>query len=441
MPEVAEQIATRLRADESALAQIKQIVWDLGRTQSQALCAEVLQGGPEEGQGDQAFAEQFFSLVKRRGVNKQRPRHLRPDFLTSTPPRNQDGAREKEAARLIANQLGERDGAVRQTILRSVRVIGVEMAFSLLQRTHEVEGAGGMMVQDQSRRRMPCGVYLWLLKQHITANQRRRIFQGNDKKAAQGSVSNRPGLPAPLSHQGSQAALPLPWPERGAIISEAEKKPGVTTVAKVVLIGRPGSIAEHGKYVTLGIQQRENLPGLPGDLPLPPEEASRKTRYLVSALARHWRKATADPAGQESEVFIEGFPMMDAEQGVIALFASNLMVKPGVTATAKMTLIGRPGSVVERGKCVIFGMQQREAMPRLPGDLPLPSEDASRKTRYLVYALAKHWRKAIVALEDQEDEVFVEGFPVVDIEQGVIALFASTLSTKKHKQAQRQPKD
>ena len=167
-----------------------------------------------------------------------------------------------------------------------------------------------------------------------------------------------------MSHQGSQAALPLPWPERGAIISEAEKKPGVTTVAKVVLIGRPGSIAEHGKYVTLGIQQRENLPGLPGDLPLPPEEASRKTRYLVSALARHWRKATADPAGQESEVFIEGFPMMDAEQGVIALFASNLMVKPGVTATAKMTLIGRPGSVVERGKCVIFGMQHREAIDR-----------------------------------------------------------------------------
>jgi len=71
MQDVATQIAERLGvAEEEAQVRerIRQIVWDLGRTQAQLLCAEA-----GEEQRDQVPVDRFLALVETKGVKKERP--------------------------------------------------------------------------------------------------------------------------------------------------------------------------------------------------------------------------------------------------------------------------------------------------------------------------------------------------------------------------------
>jgi len=40
--------------------------------------------------------------------------------------------------------------------------------------------------------------------------------------------------------------------------------------------------------------------------------------------------------------------------------------------TAKLTLIGRPGHVIQAGECVITTLQSSDKLPTLPKGLPVP---------------------------------------------------------------------
>ncbi len=100
----------------------------------------------------------------------------------------------------------------------------------------------------------------------------------------------------------------------------------------------------------------------------------------------------------------------------------------------KITLIGRPGKVIDRGTCVVTTMQTTK-IPSLPKGLPTPP-DAS--TTYTVYIASKQWRRVEEALKDQEDVLIVEGFPQIDTQTSSIAVFATNTTTKKLQMAQRQ---
>jgi len=106
----------------------------------------------------------------------------------------------------------------------------------------------------------------------------------------------------------------------------------------------------------------------------------------------------------------------------------------------KMTVIGRPGKIVERGTCVVLAMQQAAKIPALPAGLPLPPVDQVEATTYSVYISAKQWKKVAEAIKDEEDVLIVEGFPMLDREQGTIAVFASNTTTKKLQMAAKQAK-
>ncbi len=109
-------------------------------------------------------------------------------------------------------------------------------------------------------------------------------------------------------------------------------------------------------------------------------------------------------------------------------------IEKGTASTVKITVIGRPGKIVDRGTCIVTSMRAK-TVPSLPKGLPTPQ---SGPTNYLVYIAAKQWRKVASAIADPEDVLIVEGFPQLDPETSSIAVFATNTTTKKLQMAQRQ---
>lgn len=106
------------------------------------------------------------------------------------------------------------------------------------------------------------------------------------------------------------------------------------------------------------------------------------------------------------------------------------------TATVKITLVGRPGKIVDRGQCIVTVMEDSKA-PSLPKGLPIPT---SAPTKYAVYVSAKQWAKVKDAIADPEDVLIIEGFPKTDPEVTAIAVFTTNVTTKKLQAAQRKQK-
>ena len=103
-------------------------------------------------------------------------------------------------------------------------------------------------------------------------------------------------------------------------------------------------------------------------------------------------------------------------------------------ATVKMTLIGRPGKIVDRGSCIVTVMTSSK-IPALPKGLPAPTTNV---TKYAVYISSKQWKSVAQVVDDPEDVLIVEGFPCADKEVTAIAVFATSCTTKKLQAAKRQ---
>lgn len=103
------------------------------------------------------------------------------------------------------------------------------------------------------------------------------------------------------------------------------------------------------------------------------------------------------------------------------------------SANVKLTVVGRPGKVVDRGTCVVTVMEATK-VPSLPKGLPTPP---AAPTKYTVYISSKHWKKVAEAIADPEDVLIVEGFPTLDSTSGTIAVFATNTTTKKLQMAQK----
>ena len=112
----------------------------------------------------------------------------------------------------------------------------------------------------------------------------------------------------------------------------------------------------------------------------------------------------------------------------------------GETKSVKVTLIGRPGKIVERGQCIVTTMQQQPKLPPMPKGLPIPAPDQIESTLFAVYIATKQWRKVEEALKDTEDVLIVEGVQLLDKKlPNAIAVFASNVTTKKLQAEQRKP--
>src|SRR5882762_796728 len=108
----------------------------------------------------------------------------------------------------------------------------------------------------------------------------------------------------------------------------------------------------------------------------------------------------------------------------------------GNASTVKITVIGRPGKILDKGQFIVTVMESTK-VPSLPKGLPTPTAVA---TKYAVYVSSKQWAKVKESIQDPDDALIVEGYPKTDPEVSAIAVFATSVTTKKLQAATRQAK-
>ena len=94
--------------------------------------------------------------------------------------------------------------------------------------------------------------------------------------------------------------------------------------------------------------------------------------------------------------------------------------------SAKITLDGQPGKMIDKGKVVVVVMEGGDP-PTLPKELPEPPAEP---TVYLVFIARKQWQKVAAALErDENDRLIIEGYPALDKKLGVVGVLAQSVTT------------
>lgn len=67
-------------------------------------------------------------------------------------------------------------------IKKVVYIIGSERTQGFLQKTLEIEASGGMMTADGARRRSPGGVFFYIVRTGLPAEERKQIWSNTRKK-------------------------------------------------------------------------------------------------------------------------------------------------------------------------------------------------------------------------------------------------------------------
>jgi len=102
------------------------------------------------------------------------------------------------------------------------------------------------------------------------------------------------------------------------------------------------------------------------------------------------------------------------------------MSEAGEATTVKLTVIGRPGKIVERDVVALVAIRS-EKLPSLPKGVPAPP---SPQTDYMVLVGMKQWRKVAEALAaEPADKLLIEGYPTVQPEFAGITVYATSATT------------
>ena len=104
----------------------------------------------------------------------------------------------------------------------------------------------------------------------------------------------------------------------------------------------------------------------------------------------------------------------------------------------KLTLIGRPGKVETRGQAVVFRLQGKP-----PASLPrgLPPTPSTPALTWNVMVALRQWNRVKDSLAtNQEDQLIIEGYPLMQGSQHVLLAQScvSMLQQRAQKQAQQQ---
>jgi len=111
-----------------------------------------------------------------------------------------------------------------------------------------------------------------------------------------------------------------------------------------------------------------------------------------------------------------------------AALIESAMSEVGAANSVKLTLVGRPSKVAEKGEVVLIAMLPKPAPKDVPKDLPKLKETPT--TPNIVYVVARQWQKVKMALANSEDELILAGHPIYSPQLKTIALFASQTTTK-----------
>jgi len=215
----------------------------------------------------------------------------------------------------IAAALGETERQPIEQIARVVERLGSERARAFLARVQEIEGGGGQMLPDGSRRRTPGGLFFLLLRQSADVSRRDKgsifphLFQQKKPRAATGDSA-------------TAAAASVAWTDDTyhALVRQLQQDNiGRATTVKITVIGRPGAAVEQEQAVVVALTSAK-VPALPKGLPEPPAG----TRYTVFVARKQWAKvAEALAADPEDAAIIEGYAALDPRVEGIAVYATS----------------------------------------------------------------------------------------------------------------------
>lgn len=207
----------------------------------------------------------------------------------------------------IAAKLGETEKGPRYLIADIITHCGVEFAEDVLKETFEVEANGGLMTNNQTRRRTPGGVFFYLAKGRLDPETRQKVFP--DRKKLE---------------QARQLTLPsFEWEERTSILAKIQKQ-GVAEDVRVTLVGHPGEIIKRQNLVITKMRHTAPMPSLPKGVPPIPED--HDTEYTVYIGYEQWGKVEKSLT-PDKVLVIEGLSIYDAEAPGISVFATAVKAK------------------------------------------------------------------------------------------------------------------
>src|SRR5262245_31740933 len=145
------------------------------------------------------------------------------------------------------------------------------------------------------------------------------------------------------------------------------------------------------------------------------------------------RRLFPQPAPQPSQGQPQAPAVLTWDQ--VPIIIQILTAHPaGEARTMKLTLIGRPGKVETRGQAVVFRMQGKP-----PGSLPrgLPPVPAQAPMTWNVMVALRQWNRVKDSLDtNQEDQLIIEGYPLMQGSQHV--LLAQSCVSMLQQRAQKQ---
>jgi hypothetical protein len=107
----------------------------------------------------------------------------------------------------------------------------------------------------------------------------------------------------------------------------------------------------------------------------------------------------------------------------------------GEAKTVKLTLVGRPGKVIEQEGCVVVSMKGKEP-PSLPKGLPTLPENST--ITWAVFIAKKQWTRVKDSMQkNAEDQLIIEGWPAVDPKRGIAIVLATNCKCVLMERAQR----
>jgi hypothetical protein len=336
----------------------------------------------------------------------------------------------EEVVALIADTLGETEESARKHILHIVRAVGRTAARELLNMTLQTEEHGGLLAPDDSHRQTPGEIFFHL------AYSIGRAKDGNPLRPFQ---SKQPKREAEPSAQQTALVITQTLGETGHVAQQQIQRIvwALGPTAAQSMLEQTLQIEQNGGMMLRDGSRRRTPGGVFFHLVYTTGQPL-EGRTLGMPVSK--KSKQEEQAQQPSKQPLKQSAPKQVKQSIAAFLWDDRLaaIKEAESekgqVNVKITVIGRPGKIVDRGSCIITVMESTK-VPMLPKGLPTPT---NVPTKYTVYIASKQWKKVEETIKDPEDVLIVEGFPKTDSEVSAIAVFATNVTTKKLQMAKKQ---
>jgi hypothetical protein len=226
----------------------------------------------------------------------------------------------------LVNQIAERLEETNPNALRQIASIltrcGTEQTLSWFEEAITIEANGGLMIGDESRRRTPGGVFLYLARTRVSDELREEIFprkkwqKGKKKKLKQRRLAGRREKPAPIP--------PFEPGELRALVETSLQTRGEVESVKIALTGRPGQIEKRPSLIVTSMEYPGKLPPFPRGMPPFPSGSST---YVVYISEKQWLSVEEAIDNPEDQLVIDGQCAYDPELGQLVVYTMNITTK------------------------------------------------------------------------------------------------------------------